>query len=77
MLCSGVLLQGPGEMRGKRQARPDKGSGRCAMHSPPEPRVRLSQLKADYGACQGLKSSLSEVWPRREWAELPVRSPAL
>lgn len=29
--CSGVLLQRPGEMRGKRQDWPRTGSGRCAL----------------------------------------------
>lgn len=29
--CSGVLLQRPGEMRGKRQDCPHTGSGRCAL----------------------------------------------
>lgn len=57
------------------------GSGRTAptpavgaAHSPPGLRARLSQLEADYGACQGLKSSVPGVWPHREWAGLLVCS---
>lgn len=66
--CSGVPLQRLGVMRGKPRTAPTRAAG--AAHSPPEPRASPSQLEADYGACQGLKSSLPGVWPRRGWAGL-------
>lgn len=70
--CSGVLLQRLGVMRGKRQDRPDTGSGRCSLAA--RAQSEASQLEADYGACQGLKSSVLGVWPHREWAGLLVCS---
>lgn len=58
---------------GRDRTAPTRAAG--AAHSKPEARVKPSQLEVDYGACQGLKSSFPGVWPRREWAGLPVRYP--